>query len=241
MNSQTFFYFKKIVIPFAQKLTSIKDFSLLRKILDVVLDTNITHSEQKLKNIFLKNSYPFYSYLRLLLKSNKDIEKDKFIEFDTEFNDDNIEKMHYEEHQKISAKEFMEYNEIEEEMLEEIDELLDEFYAIEENELDEYFIEKFLKIIQDFIHIFNLSIEFKDIAYSLEKLYELLIDVNLGNKDILKSFLISIIDDLAKFKDEVFVNKSAVDIHYMDASLLANVAQLEIMLNQKEDNEIEFF
>jgi len=179
-----------------------------------------------------------YSFL-----AEKEEEIDEFIDFDTEFDDENINNMHYEENQKISAKEFMSYNEIDNETLSEIDELLDEFSLIEENELDEHFINEFLKIINDFIHLFNLTIEFENISYSLTKLNILLqnLDLNSIDKNLLKQFLILIIDDLAKFKDEVFVNKSAIDIHYMDASLLANVAQLEIMLNQKEDNEIEFF
>jgi len=171
------------------------------------------------------------------------IHKEEFIDFDTEFNDDNIEKMHYEEHQKISAEEFMSYNEIDEHIINEIEELINEFHFLSERDIDESFISIFVRIINHFISIFNLSIEFRNIAYSLENLYNLLINLDLSkvSKDFLKTFLISIIEDLAKFNSEVFINKSAIDIHYMDASLLANVAQLEIMLNQKEDNEIEFF
>ena len=41
----------------------------------------------------------------------------------------------------------------------------------------------------------------------------------------------TIMDDLRKWVDEVVKKQEAQDIHYLDASLLANISQIEIMIN----------
>jgi len=44
----------------------------------------------------------------------------------------------------------------------------------------------------------------------------------------------SIVDDLSKFVKEVLVDQSALDIHYLDASLFANISQIDMMLKGKQ-------
>jgi hypothetical protein len=46
-------------------------------------------------------------------------------------------------------------------------------------------------------------------------------------------------EDIQKWIETVFVKKDAVDIHYFDASFLANIAQLSIMLEQNVSNDSE--
>jgi len=56
---------------------------------------------------------------------------------------------------------------------------------------------------------------------------------------ILKSLLDSVIEDLENWKREVLDGERAIDIHYLDASLLANVSQIEIMLSNMK--RLNFF
>lgn len=156
-----------------------------------------------------------------------------FFEIDTEDIDTNIEQMHYEEHKKISAKEFMQEGSIEEGIIHELEELLDEYYHISFDELNEAYLEKFKSIIEEFIKVFNYSFEFKDLAYGLQNLLNVLNNINIKeNKELIRLLLDSIMEDLNKFYQSVFVKQDAIDIHYLDASLLANISQIEIILNQ---------
>jgi len=170
---------------------------------------------------------------------NEDIEFfDDFFEIDGEEVDENINSMHYSDERKISAKEFIEEGLIDEEFILEITETisyLDELlYQFEDIEIDENFIEKLVSL-GSFIKIFEFSVEFRDIGYGLESLKEelILLDINSLNKtqkEILKNFIVTIIEDLKKWVDEVIINQTAQDIHYLDASLLANVGQIKIMI-----------
>jgi hypothetical protein len=202
------------------------------------------------------------NWLQERCNKNEDIELfDDFFEIDSEKVDENINSMHYSDERKISAKEFMEEGLIDEEFISEIMETityLDELlYQFEDIEIDETFIEKLVSL-DSFIKIFEFSIEFRDIGYALENLKEklILLDINSLNKtqkEILKNFIITIIEDLKKWVDEVVINQTAQDIHYLDASLLANIAQLDIMLDSfkneessensdnEKDDEVEFF
>jgi hypothetical protein len=177
---------------------------------------------------------------------NEDIEFfDDFFEIDGEEVDENINSMHYSDERKISAKEFIEEGLIDEEFILEITETisyLDELlYQFEDIEIDENFIEKLVSL-GSFIKIFEFSVEFRDIGYGLESLKEelILLDINSLNKtqkEILKNFIVTIIEDLKKWVDEVIINQTAQDIHYLDASLLANIAQLDIMLDSFKNEQ----
>ncbi len=177
---------------------------------------------------------------------NEDIEFfDDFFEIDGEEVDENINSMHYSDERKISAKEFMKKGIIDDEFLLEIKETffyLDELlYQFEDIDIDETFIEKLVSL-GSFIKIFEFSVEFRDIGYGLESLKEelILLDINSLNKtqkEILKNFIVTIIEDLKKWVDEVIINQTAQDIHYLDASLLANIAQLDIMLDSFKNEQ----
>ena len=184
-----------------------------------------------------------------VIKEVEEIEDEEFFDFDSEVFDEEINNMHYEEHQKISAKEFMQENSFDNSLLDDLDEKLDEYYNIIEikESLNQEDLEKVKKIFSFFAYIFNLSGEFRDIAFAFEKLNQFLenFDVSDENKSkMLKMFLDTIIDDLIKFKKEVFEDMSANDIHYLDASLLANISQIEISfssLNSNEEDDDIFF
>ncbi len=56
-------------------------------------------------------------------------------------------------------------------------------------------------------------------------------------------FLNKVVDDLIEWKNSVFIREDAADINYIDNSFYANVAQIDILINDKEcaETEIEFF
>ena len=83
------------------------------------------------------------------------------------------------------------------------------------------------------MYVFELSVDFKDLSKGLNNLLELLrgiekLDEN--QRKILKQLLDTIYFDLEKWVDEVLINQTTQDIHYLDAAFLANVSQIDIML-----------
>ena len=202
------------------------------------------HSKWELKNCALTPTQQF----------EETEESDDFFDFDSEEIDSNIDNMHYKEKDKINAEDFMNKYGIDEEFEIELHDLITEtenfIYQYEDIELDEHFMEK-LSFLNSFIKAFEFSGEFMDIGYALvmfrDKIKEL--DINSlsdEQKNMLKLMIISILKDLVKWINEVLINQTAQDIHYVDASLLANIAQIDIMLksfeNKEEDeDELELF
>jgi len=204
------------------------DKNIMRKLLSIYF---------KLMLLFTKNTDYYENlekninhYNELFMNAYK-IEEDFFV-FDNEEVDEVINTMHFDK--KISAKEFLDYEEIDSEELNELGELFREYENIKDFENDKYF-EIVEHILKDFVRIFLMSVEFKNLAYSLEKLLNLKINEN--NKKTYKIFLDTVIEDLYKFYKNIFIEQSAIDIHYLDASLLSNIEQIQLMIGvENEDN-----
>jgi len=244
---------KVALIPFSKKIDEdevIKRFLYLEEIYklglkreDVVsiLDEFYSSLKKFMKKYKINDVKLFDIMCEALIKYHIDEEllkiyqkEDDFFDFDSE-QDQNIEKMHYTDEQKITAKDFMSESTIDDDDIREIEDLLNEYHNLSCHELDENYIEKFIAIIEDFISLFNYSVEFKDLAYALTSLKNLLHGVEITqNKELIKLLLDSVMEDLEKFYYSVFVNQNAVDIHYLDASLVANISQIEIILNQSK-------
>ena len=204
------------------------DKNIMRKLLSIYF---------KLMLLFTKNTDYYENlekninhYNELFMNAYK-VEEDFFV-FDNEEVDEVINTMHFDK--KISAKEFLDYEEIDSEELNELGELFREYENIKDFENDKYF-EIVEHILKDFVRIFLMSVEFKNLAYSLEKLLNLKINEN--NKKTYKIFLDTVIEDLYKFYKNIFIEQSAIDIHYLDASLLSNIEQIQLMIGvENEDN-----
>jgi len=206
----------------------------------------ITTNIKPTKNLIVKSKDDVYTYKidivsenATLFESNEDEfldfdGEDEFFEFDSEEVDENINDMHFVEHQKISASNFMQEEFIDEELVDDIKEIIEEIYNL--NEDDDY-LTQYMDVILLFIRFFNSSVEFKDLSYGLEKLINLL----KHNYDFIKKNEVmigickSILEDLVKFTETVIIEQNAIDIHYLDASLLANVTQLELILNKLKE------
>lgn len=90
--------------------------------------------------------------------------------------------------------------------------------------------------------------EFEGLAYGIGSLAAFLSDLKeneLGSQNAYKllSFLENIRLDLAAWRQMIFVDKQALDIHYLDSSLLSSAlqAQLSIRGNGSDEGELELF
>ena len=191
-----------------------------------------------------------------IIETLKEDLDDDFFSFESEEIDSEIDKMHFNEAKKISAKEYMSVNSLDLGIINDIEESEEDFenLRIEHSSIDEIYLNKLIKIVENYLKIFIELYDFKEIGYSLKKFKEKLNGLNLDNIKIdnlvlLKSLFESVVDDLNSFKKAVLVDQDAIDIHYLDASLLANLVQIEISIDSfnesgYEDNRddlIEFF
>ncbi len=188
-----------------------------------------------------------------VLPKLKDIElfqvDSQFFEFDREKVDTKIDTMQKE---KIDAKTFMQNSKIDPQNILEVMKSMNQLLEISKkhNQLNEEFIEQLFKY-NEFINMFLYSLEFKDLAYSLELLKLKLVSLDLDKLTkqqsiVLKTMLDGILYDLNEWVHKVLIDQTAIDIHYLDASLLANISQIDIMLesledNSNDDNEMELF
>ena len=60
-----------------------------------------------------------------------------------------------------------------------------------------------------------------------------------SQKELIFTLLFQMSEDIQNWVETIFIKKDAVDIHYFDASFLANIAQFSIMLKQNVSNNSE--
>jgi len=202
---------------------------------------------EKVSNVY-KNIFNNYSFANTTHDKEDDSSDDFFFLEDTGV-DNSIDGMHYEDAQKISAEKYFELYPIDNSDLEDIAinkdilvEILDDYL-----EYSEEFLEKIISTLRKLDTSLQLTFankDFKDIGMGIENLIVLLENLDKtsidGNEEILYNILVTFIEDLVKWLDSIFILQSAVDIHYLDASLLANVEQLQIVLNPLEDEDDDF-
>ena len=161
--------------------------------------------------------------------------------------DKSINGMHYEDEEKIGALEYFEQNPIDKTDMEDIVlsrehliEILDNHIAYSDEFKDD-FSDTLQKLNTTLKYTFSTK-EFKDIGDALEHLFVILNDMQEMKEDMQEIFfniLVTFIEDLIKWLDNVFIKQSAVDIHYLDASLLANVAQFGTIFEMDTDTQDE--
>lgn len=104
-----------------------------------------------------------------------------------------------------------------------------------------------LKIYSDVI---GQLLEFEHLGYALEMLVNTLLDIeetSFTHEATKKTaiILLNMVSDLAAWRENIFIKQSAIDIHYLDDSLLSSCMQLEMIFEPESDtnndNEIEFF
>jgi len=170
-------------------------------------------------------------------------------------NDDELKLLHKTQTNVINALDYV--NSLDTDTLQEVQELREL-----ENELDDIFEqfdysklepELYLLVAQkleQYVHAINLLFEFKDLAFSIANLVGTIekycesIDVAIQKKLI--TFLKNTINDMRSWRENVFISQSAIDIHYLDSSLLSVILQIELLFSPDEDEidddtELELF
>lgn len=172
---------------------------------------------------------------------------DNFLVFDNNERDDKIHRMHYKDEDKISALAFIEEHYIDNETRSDLvmyAKELEEESAVY-SDLSYEYLDATSKLIHVFANALELSGEFRDIAYALRGLCQTLNELvkmqHIPEKSsrIIKTIVDSIIDDLTNWTREVLIDLTAVDVHYVDASLLANIAQLSLTVKNMSKSEEE--
>jgi len=147
-----------------------------------------------------------------------------------------------ETHTKISAKEFLkEYTEMEiTHLLEEIETSqigIDEIiYTLYEDNLEEK-KEEIAGEILIFATFLNNFEDFRELSTTLsllERHFESVSydEVESKTKEHICNFIKAIFNDLIKWKDNVFIERSAVDVYYINASMLNSCIQLEALIKK---------
>lgn len=98
--------------------------------------------------------------------------------------------------------------------------------------------------LDNYIAVINELLQFEHLAYALLNLNDFLRSLDpsaLEPKDLKKFSLLfmSLLDDLESWRYNIFIQKDANDIHYLDSSLLSSCLQIQALLTQKEVSQID--
>jgi len=195
----------------------------------------------------------------ITIKLNKKIDKkeienlkeDNMVRVEKKVDTGIIDTMHYQDHQKISAVDFLKEFDVETGLLDDLDENEEEAQNLlhQSEKLTNDMLISFTKVLMNYVHFLNETIEFRDLAYSISALSEVLKNVDVeeldeGIKGTLKQYMSGVIGDLISWKNIIFIEQATIDIHYLDASLLDNCSTIENMIHShgsEDDDDIEFF
>jgi len=164
---------------------------------------------------------------------------DDFFDFDSELVDEAINGMHYTKDEIVDAKTFMEQSYYDEDDILDIKDAIGEFD--DTLEFNEAYLSIATDILQKIIVLLDRDTSFRDLELSLSMLRDKLetLDIETLTKEqkmIYKEFLSTIFLDLKKWVKEVLVEQNAKDIHYLDASLLANISQIDMTISLLDAN-----
>jgi hypothetical protein len=209
------------------------------------------------KDSYLNKSDNFGENLRIIEQfvyesfAKEDESKDEFFMFNSDEIKKDLNKMHYKNEEKISAKDFYDEGSIDEH---DVQDILECSHALLEAingdtvDYDRNYFNNLKTQLDTFAVILERNLEFKDLGFSLSKLSQFL-EANIEKlitHDKQKSLLVilnAITEDLLSWTQSVLVEKTAIDVHFLDASLLSSIIQFEMMLApvQDDDNDLEFF
>ncbi len=179
--------------------------------------------------------------------------KENFFLYGSETLKQDMKRMHYKDEHKLSAQDFFEEGSMDEldvhDILEACETLFD---TVRDEHIDhnqEYF-EKVAEQFSAYATIMEKNLEFRDLGFSLAKLTNLLYQniealTNHSQKKKILITLNSIVEDLVSWTQSILKYKTAIDIHYLDASLLSSIIQFEMIFtptsNEEDEEELEFF
>ena len=148
--------------------------------------------------------------------------------------------------EKKSASEFMAQGEFDDNMVVEVEELIAELQeyldAHYQEGLTQELVQNYKDLIMKMVGFYELSGEFRTLVYPMNNLYAMLQELDIASldgmmQDVMFNFLSNTVSDLRQWIHEVLIDQKANDIHYLDASLLANISQMEMMISGEEDDD----
>lgn len=152
---------------------------------------------------------------------------------------------------KVSAKEFLASTKIHLDDIQELKDLEDDaLESINIDILDSSHKDALISVLARYTSVLDGFDDFEDIKTSLSILCDILkqADLNKLDNDQVKkitSFWHGLIFDLRNWRESIFINSNAIDIHYMDDSLLSLIVQLQIKLSpfdlKNSDSDLELF
>ncbi len=178
--------------------------------------------------------------------------KDDFYFYDSVTLKEDIAKMHYKDEAKMTAEEFYAEGSMDDLDRHDILDCCNELSDIVQDQNVDYDEGYFIRVYKHFYvyaTILEKNTDFKDLGFSLSKLSQFL-EQNLSmlpnhpKKKAILVILNSIVEDMLSWAKTVLQERTAVDIHYLDASLLSSIIQFEMMFappKAEEEDDLEFF
>ena len=148
---------------------------------------------------------------------------------------------------KVTAKEFMDnfFLEFSVHRLEKFNEQLVALLNKFDQTDDKVCLKEMAKIFGDYSRFLETAKEFKKISLILFDLSEIFKEIdNIENRDFFVDFMYKLLEDLDSFCKNIFLDQIAIDIHYLDESLISSILQLKAFLKPSmmfEEEEVEFF
>jgi len=146
-----------------------------------------------------------------------------------------------------SAQKYFSEIEIDNDTYEELNELENEIGELEYvSNYDAELNMSLVRFFEGYTRVLNPLFEFKNLSYSLMLLSQKLLSYEVeDNSKMLLVVVKGFVSDLLEWKKAVFIEKTALDIHYMNKSFYSNISQIEILLENRteefDDNDMEFF
>ena len=200
----------------------------------------------------------YNSVTNIVVQPSDLLDNDEFMDFDDDFGDQFVDfdeeseienqkdmmKNFNESHKMISANDFFEdYNGLEiHDFVDDLNFIENSIYAcIDELDGDNLSM-KLLDVLDAlglYARFFNNFSEFMEISVALQLLQRVLnntpfYELEPKKRTFVSKYIVAILNDLVDWKNHVFIDKDAVDVFYINASLLNSCIQLESMLKTKK-------
>lgn len=178
--------------------------------------------------------------------------KEDFFIYGSDTIKEDMAKMHYKDEAKITAEAFYAEGSMDDLDRQDILECAHELSEIVHDKNIDYDEGYFTRVYEHFLvyaAILEKNIDFRDLGFSLSKLSQFLeknlsVLPNHSKKKAILVILGSIVEDMLSWVKTVLQERTAVDIHYLDASLLSSTIQFEMMFSasqEEAEDDLEFF
>jgi len=158
-----------------------------------------------------------------------------------------------ENHYTTSAKTYCKDIDIDTDLLSDLDDIADEALnalSLSDN-LSAVIIETVIKSFEQYILLFHSNIEFQKMSDGFAQISQALGKADIEHLDhdlqiSINRFLVTLIDDVSEWKNHIFIAQDALDIHYIDDSMISNCISIASMINpvatlDDDEDDLEFF